>query len=110
MDEMSDDEQMQAIHAMQARLVSLSEAMNKVNGDIDMTMILLEKVTERTENFREYFFSRKMIDDQRRQILSVTSDMNIGDPESVFVLLLDVIDRLGALLEVAKKEVERLDQ
>lgn len=107
---MDENELVQFLEGLKTRMENKVQQINEVNAELDMTMILLEKVTERTENFREYFFSRKMIDDKRREINSVPAKVDMTDVEVAFGALDKTIVFLQDLVKIAEKEVERLDK
>lgn len=107
---MDNDELAQFLQDVQTRMGEAMDRISKVHAELDLTMILLEKVAERTENFREYFFSRKMIDDKRREINSVPRTINFADVESAFAALDKTVVLLQDLVRIAEKEVERLDR
>lgn len=113
------------IDKLKTRFDAVFERLTKANAAIDLNVLLMQGITERTENFREYFFSRKMIDDAQRELSEkATSDVNQlqatlieitpesldGVMDAMFAGIEETVVSIEKLVEVAAREVERLDK
>lgn len=110
---------------IKARFEAVLQRLTKANAAIDMNVLLMQGITERTENFREYFFSRKMIDDAQRELsekamsdvntfqgnmIEMTSDSLDGVMDAMFSSMEATIAKMEELVVVAEREVARLDK
>lgn len=89
-----------------------NEKMRAASDAVDMANHLIEEVIERTEQFREGFYSTRMVRDHARQMHKTLTrlDPTEAEPEQVIAMLKENTQAFQNLYATIMSEIERLDK
>lgn len=93
------------------RLQELMNELNELLTQADMTHILFCEVVERTQNFREGFYSQRKIHDLTR---TATKAMQVGQQtatttEDIVGVVEEFVQNMKNVLATTMTEIDRLD-
>lgn len=97
---------------MMAQFAQRQQAMSDILTKVDMTTTLFDQVVERTENFREGFYSHRKISDLSKTFARELQDgfQNISTPEDFFRLADSFIQNMENVLATLMSEMDRIEK